>query len=316
MLHQPPAISVVAATPALNELAVVSWNTNVGGGDVPGLVADLRDGRLTDGDSVRHFVLLLQEAYRASEEVPRGEALRPRRIATQPRHGERLDIVAVARELGLYLLYVPSMANGWSVSGAAEDRGNAILSTLPLSGHTAIELPFEGQRRVAASATVNVTDTNGRDRALRVVSVHLDNRSGMRRVMRSFGSGRARQAEALAAALVHDSTAQLPTVLAGDLNTWAPPAWERAVSLLRAHFPLGETMRVPTLAKPPMVVGRTLDHMMFRLPIARAERLSGPSGDAADDQLVFAAPQLTRLDDPRGSDHYPLLARLTLHDGR
>ena len=35
-----------------------------------------------------------------------------------------------------------------------EDRGNAILSTEPLADLTAIELPFEQQRRVAVAATL------------------------------------------------------------------------------------------------------------------------------------------------------------------
>ena len=43
-----------------------------------------------------------------------------------------------------------------------EDRGNAILSTLPLSDLTAIELPLESQRRVALQATVTVDRLAGR----------------------------------------------------------------------------------------------------------------------------------------------------------
>lgn len=122
----------------------------MGGGDLPRLLTDLRAGRLTGGDSVTNFVLLLQEVYRADADVPRGAATRPRRIAQSPEHSRRSDIVDVARAQGLHLFYVPSMSNGWTDGDAlAEDRGNAILSTLPLSDYAAIELPFEGQRRVA-----------------------------------------------------------------------------------------------------------------------------------------------------------------------
>lgn len=316
-----PAVTLTGdgdhGAPSLRDLALISWNTNVGGGDLHGLLADLRAGRLTGGDSVTHFVLLLQEVYRAGTDVPRGVTVRPRRIAPTPKHGQRSDIVAVAREHGLHLFYVPSMSNGWTDGDAhAEDRGNAILSTLPLSAHTAIELPFEGQRRVAASATVRVRDAAGRVTALRTVSVHLDNRSAFSRVLHSFGSGRARQAESLASSLLRDSAAHLPTVLAGDLNTWAPTPWERAVSVLRTHFPIGNVMRVPTYAGPPMGIGRTLDYMMFRVPVADAasRRRAGPSDVAASDGVSFAPPVSVRLDDARGSDHYPLLARLRLTD--
>lgn len=315
---QPAHIAdTVTTAPRLEQLAVVSWNTNVGGGDLHGLVNDLRAGRLTGGDRTTHFVLLLQEVFRAGEEVPRGMATRPRRIAPRPRDGERHDVLDVATRHGLHLFYVPSMANGWDGSTRhAEDRGNAILSTLPLSELTAIELPFEGQRRVAASATLLATGADGHRVALRVVSVHLDNRSGLRRFLHSFGRGRTRQAESLASALRSDSTAPVPTVLAGDLNTWAPAAWERAVRVLRAHFPHGNEMRVPTFAGPPMGLGRTLDHMMFHLPsdAPPSAQDAGAGEHAAEPRRgpTFAPPRAVRLDDARGSDHYPLLTRLSL----
>lgn len=306
-----------------HELTVVSWNTNVGGGNLPGFISDLRAGRFTGGDSVEHFVLLLQEVYRTGHDVPRGAAMRPRRIAPRPAQGQRAAVVEVARDHGLHLFYVPSMANGWAdADGAREDRGNAIVSTLPLDDHTAIELPFEGQRRVAASATVRSTTPDGRPLPVRVVSVHLDNRSILSRFQRSFGSGRARQAEALTAALARDSNA-LPTVVAGDLNTWAPSSWERAVAVLRAHFPHGNATNGPTYAGRPLGVGRTLDHMLFRLPVAE-EQERATSGPSAATRLptpsaqtpVFDRPVSRRLDDAHGSDHYPLMTRLTLADAR
>lgn len=303
---------------AFDELAIVSWNVHVGGGDLSSLLDALRAGRFTEGDSVRHFVLLLQEAFRASSDVPRGEAHRPRRIAPRTRHGGRQDIVEVAREQGLSLVYVPSMANGRDGhEPRAEDRGNAILSSLPLSGATAIELPFEGQRRVAVSATVQAADAAGRAVSLRAVSVHLDNRSGVRRVLHSFGSGRARQAEALAAALMSDSMSAVPTVVAGDLNTWAPRGWERAVTVLRAHFPLGDVVLEPTFAGPFMGIGRALDHMMFRLPTPRRApaRHRGPATDRDVAMPSFSYSHTLRLRDTHGSDHHPLLARLGLSGG-
>ncbi|MEN3339278.1 MAG: hypothetical protein V7647_2954, partial [Acidobacteriota bacterium] len=73
-----------------------------------------------------------------------------RRLGGALAHYEQIEPVAAA--LGLSLYYVPSMRNG----GAAphEDRGNAILSSLPLTDLAAYELPFERQRRVALGATI------------------------------------------------------------------------------------------------------------------------------------------------------------------
>jgi endonuclease/exonuclease/phosphatase family metal-dependent hydrolase len=282
-----PAGSEAPSSP--DSLVVVTWNTNVGGGDLAGFVEDLRRGALTGGTPVRHFVLLLQEVYRAGVDVPRTPgAARPQRIAMLPTRGARTDVVTTAEALGLHLFYVPSMANGWeNDSTPAEDRGNAILSSLPLRDLTAIELPHEGQRRVAVSATVEGTSVHGERWALRLVNVHLDNRATGRRVLRSLGLGRARQAHALARLFADD----VPTVLGGDLNTWGPARLEGAVPLLRTHFPLGNAILQPTFAARFGIGARRLDHLMFRLPHG-------------------AAVTTQRLDAPRGSDHYPLLSRL------
>lgn len=313
-----PAPSPPPALP-VRELALISWNTNVGGGDLHGLITDLRAGRDSDGDRVEHFVLLLQEVYRADATVPQGIAQRPRRIAARPPHRRREDIVEVATRHGLHLFYVPSMANGRDPAQPhAEDRGNAIVSTLPLLHPTAVELPFEGQRRVAAAAQIALTDEEGRPDTLRVVSVHLDNRSALRQPLRSFGQGRTRQAEALAAALQRDDRRRLPTVVAGDLNTWAPSRWEHAVSVLRAHFPDGQPTPTATFAGRAFGISRTLDHMLFRLPgrLAETTRTArhGAAGEhetpPAGEAPTSRTPRPIRLDDTRGSDHYPLFARL------
>src|SRR5688500_4179236 len=68
LLPEPQAADTGAAV--ADSIAIVSWNTHVGGGDIERFVRDLRGGRFTNGDSVRHFVLLLQEVYRASDSVP------------------------------------------------------------------------------------------------------------------------------------------------------------------------------------------------------------------------------------------------------
>src|SRR6476661_1956567 len=217
------ADSISANSPAnslaANSLVVLTWNTHVGGSDIAGMVRDLREGRFTNGTPVEHFVLLLQEAHRASADVPFGvDADAPRPQHPMSHAGRRVDIVETARELGLELFYVPSMANGRPEAGLPEDRGNAILSTLPLHDLAAIELPFEAQRRVVAAATVSGTTAEGAPWSLRLVNVHLDNKSRPSRLLQSFGGARTRQARALVQALGNDSSA---TVVGGDMNTWS-----------------------------------------------------------------------------------------------
>src|SRR4051794_34109805 len=194
-------------------VAIVSWNTHVGGGDVQALVDDLRNGRLTGGRHVRSFVLLLQEVYRRASNVP--ETLpagsRPAGFMRHAPPGVDRDIVVTARGLGLDVLYVPSMRNGGQVQ---EDRGNAILSTLPLEDDTAIELPFEGQRRVAVAATVRLPGVDGGRPAIRVASLHLTNMVGHHGWLLSEPAP-VRQARAFARTIGGD-----PIVVGGDLNAW------------------------------------------------------------------------------------------------
>jgi endonuclease/exonuclease/phosphatase family metal-dependent hydrolase len=269
-----------------DSVAVVSWNTHVGGGDVVALVGDLRAGRLTGGRPVRDFVLLLQEVYRADpalpEDIPRGSA--PARVEEAPPEGARAGVVSAARALGLALVYVPSMRNGAPGRGADEDRGNALLSTLPLQDPRAIELPFEAQRRVAVAATLSARTAEGEPWMLRVASVHLDTRATGSRLLASVGVARLHQARALEAAL----SPALPTLVAGDLNTWAPRFLEPALAFLEERFPQSP----PTPDEPTFDlgwgIGRTLDHLFFRTPAGWSVRYR-------------------RLPERYGSDHYPLL---------
>ncbi len=281
-----------AAHPDVSDrLVVVSWNVHVGGGDIRRLVEDLRAGRLTGGQPVGAFVLLLQEAYRSGSDLPAvvaGEGV-PRRIAPTPPEGERRDVVATARELGLSLLYVPSMRNGRSAADGqtAEDRGNAILSSLPLADAVAVELPFESQRRVPVAATVAGRTQAGFAWRLRVVSAHLDTRGAWTRPVAMLGGARLEQARALAAALSQEN----PIVLGADLNTWSAARLERAVPFLRAQFP-SSPPEVPGGTYPlPLGLMRPLDHLFLRVPDGwTATVRRGPSR--------------------YGSDHYPLVAQL------
>jgi hypothetical protein len=93
-------------------LAVVSWNVNVGRGDLPAFVDDLTRGAIT-GRPVDEFVLMLQETI---EDGPH-------------------DVVAFARARGLHAHFVPVRVSDEGVSG------NAILSTRPLRNPREIVLP-------------------------------------------------------------------------------------------------------------------------------------------------------------------------------
>jgi endonuclease/exonuclease/phosphatase family metal-dependent hydrolase len=284
-----PAVIVQGLPPApdpVDSVLVVAWNIHVGGGDLPALAEDLRAGRVT-GQPVDHFVLLLQEVYRAGTGATLDpSAIRaPRRIATRPPAGERQDVLNAAGLLGLHAIYVPSMRNGHPRRGAPdEDRGNAILSSLPLTEPAAIVLPFETQRRVAVAAAVSGRTAAGEAWRLRLASVHLDHRSRWTRLLASAGPGRLRQARGLMAMLPPGEA----LVVGGDFNTWSIPGLEATLPFLRQRLP--ETPRGDGRPTYPLVAGfgRRLDHIFFRLPPGHQVHTE-------------------RLDDRYGSDHHPVI---------
>jgi endonuclease/exonuclease/phosphatase family metal-dependent hydrolase len=189
------------------EITFVSWNVHVGNGDVRAFVNDLRRGILSEPRDVRHYVLMLQEAVRTHGVPPL--ASRASGASRIPAHAQptSIDIVDISRELGLSLVYVPSMRNGSSANEPHEDRGSAILSTLPLSDPVAIELPGERQRRVAIVAKTGPVS---------VAVVHLDPLGSAKR-LRLFWTPwmRELQARTIASALPAG-----PLVVGADLNTW------------------------------------------------------------------------------------------------
>jgi len=182
-------------------LIVVGWNMDVGSGRLEDLVAAHWRG---SPESERpELVLLIQEAYRSGNVPVRcpADARTTRRLGP-PRGAESADILDVARRLQLHAVYVPSMRNGTDCADAPqEDRGNAILSTMPLRDVAAIELPLVRQRRTGIAATVS----DG-TRTLHVASVHFDT---------IFGHGR--QAQALADAVTALGW-QESILISGDFN--------------------------------------------------------------------------------------------------
>ena len=267
-IHGTPAAAAPGAI-GIEEITFVSWNVHVGSGDIRAFVKDLTSGTHTDGRAVRHYVLLLQEAVR-TEGVPRfgGAAAGAARIrASAP--VAPIDIVQISRELGLSLVYVPSMRNGTSADGPAEDRGNAILSTLPLSEPIAVELPGERQRRVVV---------NARAGPVSVAVIHLDALGGLKR-LRVFWTSwmRDRQVRSAAAPLPDG-----PLVVGADLNTW------HGRDELAARF-LGQFFRATPLTIDREGLGlRVLDYMFFRAGAGRRARYR-------------------RLENRYGSDHRPLV---------
>lgn len=266
-----------------DRLLVVSWNVALGAGDVTRALRDFRSA-----NPGAHAILLLQEAYREGPEVPNG-VLPGIRFAGRLGDGlhHRSDIESIAAVEGLNLYYVPSMRNG-SPLDSDEDRGNAILSTLPLSDFSAIELPFERQRRVAVAATVSGVRTDGSPWSVRVVSSHLDNMVGAQRGW-IFGGEAARTRQARA--LVEYLEGEHAVVLGGDFNTWFGFNERASVEIARAFPDSDLDDRRPTF-----MGFLRLDHLFFRFP-------EGWSG------------QVRRAESRYGSDHYPLMASIDIGSG-
>ncbi len=231
----------------MSDVVFVSWNVHVGSGDIRSFVNDLRAGVHTGGRRFPHYVLLLQEAVRTAD-VPafRADARGAKRIAPHDAVAP-IDIVRVSGDLGASLIYVPSMRNGSSAADAAEDRGSAIVSTLPLSNRMAIELPGERQRRVVISAQIGTFS---------VAVVHLDALGGWNR-LRLFWTPWMRDVQ------VRTTTSALPDpngplVVGADLNTWHGRD-ERAARHLARMF------RATPLSVDRQGLGlRVLDYMFFR----------------------------------------------------
>jgi endonuclease/exonuclease/phosphatase family metal-dependent hydrolase len=263
-------------------LIVVNWNVHVGNGDIVGLIDALSNFEKVSGRGRPEFVLLIEEAVRQDENIPASAGVRvPSRIA---RSEESLDVAAVAHRLGWWMYYAPSMRNGDGLGPGAEDRGNAILSSLPLESVESVELPFVVQRRVALIATV--VDAR-RQPQFRVAVTHFDTRAPLLRGW-IFGGPSARnsQAKGLVSALGKVQDNGLPLIVGGDLNTYlSSKGVIDTMSQIAPHTDCG--------GQATHAFGLTLDHIFADVPSAWS-------------------PDCRRGDNAFGSDHYPLVLSLNI----
>lgn len=277
--------------------ALLCWNVWIGRGRLREVIARVRDGAYASHGipAGAPLVVLVQEAYRASEALP--PAPRPRTAPRTALGGVEEDVIETAAALGLSLRYAPSMRNGRHRS----DRGNAILATVPLHDAHAFELPFAYQRRVAVTAAVDLARPGGATVRVRFCSAHLDPRGptatdflGVR--------GRSRQTEALVRHL--DGLPSGPQIIGADLNLargTAEPAFRR---LKAAGFAPGAPPTWPAWS-----------HTFHRWPRLLLDWILVRDGEGALAGVVVR--RLDEREDDRGmfvygSDHHPLLARVAV----
>jgi endonuclease/exonuclease/phosphatase family metal-dependent hydrolase len=197
-----------------------------------------------------------------------------------------------AAHCGLAVAYVPSGRNDRSGQPRA-DKGNAVLSTLPIDDVVAVEAPYETERKVVLAAVVPLPE----GRRLRVVAAHLDVTTTFSRTLLSGNQTRTRQARGVLEALESLERAEgaaPPMVVGGDFNTWS--SFDGTLRLFRAALPDSpEWDGRPTRGPFPT------DHVFFR--------------KGADPRVAILPDSYRRLDARYGSDHEPLVVWLSL-DGR
>lgn len=287
---------------SIDKLTLVSWNVHVGSGDIDQFINDLQKGNLTDGEPVEHFVILLQEAYRQDSSVPvniPSYAKVGNSIHVRTPRGSRVDIITIARKHGLGLFYVPSMRNGRQENtNVPEDRGNAILSTIPLSRPIAVELPLERQRRTAIAANIEGVNKTNISWILQLINIHLENRTSGLMFFRGFSIARLNQITALLKILPEEKIA----VMAGDFNTWFREAREPTIKHVENFFSqLGIASKFDDTKiqrkRYPLFPDRLVDYLFFRVP------------ENWHTEKYY-------VNDYYGSDHYPLIIKISFRNNR
>lgn len=161
------------------------------------------------------------------------------------------------------------------------DYGNAVLSRLPVTGHTNHKLPshYVGEQRGVLA--VELTAPDARKTPIRVLATHLDYRpyegerlESVRRIEEIVGDAPDR-----------------PTLLVGDLNSLPD---SRVLRSFEAHWRNPNTANLPTYPSDKPV--RQIDYVLLR---------PAPRWKVIETRV---------LDEPVASDHRPLLVVLELAD--
>jgi hypothetical protein len=263
----PPA-PVESQPVRLEDITFVSWNVHEGNGDLVRLMNDLSAGRHV-ARKTAHYVLMLQEALR-TDGVPPLAAGMAGAGRIEAKDGAPTDIVQIARGLGLSLVYVPSMRNGHSPDDPREDRGCAILSTLPLTDPVAVELPGDFQRRVAIVAGVG---------PVRAGAIHLNATGSWSVRLRLFWTPWLRDVQIRS---MRTFLPDGPLVVGADLNSWhgRDEPGVRVLDRMARETPVTIDRRGLGL--------RVLDYLFFRVGANRRAHVR-------------------EIDDRYGSDHRPLV---------
>jgi endonuclease/exonuclease/phosphatase family metal-dependent hydrolase len=289
-------------------LTLLSWNVWIGRGRLRQLVSRIRSGDYADlGIAPGPLVVLVQEAFREDATVPpASNGWGPRERPLEPLGRE--DIVELAAELALNVVYVPSMRNASHPS----DRGNAILSDLDLTEASAFELPFVAQRRVSVAATVHVAAPGGATLPLRVCSAHLDPWGTLKKDWLG-AAGRAVQARSLLEAIQQGATA-LPLALGADLNISRGRREAAYRMIAEAGFTAGVPHQEPTWRHTYHVMPRlAIDYLLFRDAVG-SEAVLGNGRRRIGRAVVWRLNEDPRDRGPYvfGSDHHPLIAAVQL----
>jgi endonuclease/exonuclease/phosphatase family metal-dependent hydrolase len=296
----PPAVvpmphSSLPSTPP-DTLTVVTWNAWIDGGDFREFAEkELGLSCGPEGPSVLEgftpFILLIQEAHQRSDLVPvvPEDAPVPWEVGPEERAPGSLDILGTAEACGLSLAYIPSARNGFKSEGRiGEDKGNALLSTLPLRDVLGIEVPFEAGRKVAVGAEFDVGIPGS---WLRVVSLHLDVASTLARTMMTGNRTRERQVAGLLDAMDRHGWGVGPAIVGGDFNTWS--SRDAALKLVLSRHP-----ESPPITRETSMGPFPADHLFIR-------------GD--EDGIISLVPGSYRtLQSLYGSDHQARILRLSL----
>ena len=156
---------------------------------------------------------------------------------------------------------------------------------------TAIELPFERERRVAISADIAGTTTAGTPWRIRLVNLHLDARSSWRKSPSQLRS-RSRRGRCSGCSKRCATTTRY-AVLGGDFNSWVGGADEPAV-----RMPQERRLRPRDAA-----------------PRVHLEPAAGSSESSTTCSIGFPParrPDTREIEDAYGSDHRPLLGWVQL----